>query len=77
MPPDSRIPGAGSRPPEPIPYGYAVRYALSRHLGGRKKCAGAPRCAQCARNNAPSSVGPRKVSRATEKAVDALSAAGG
>jgi hypothetical protein len=29
-------------------YGYAVRLATSRHLGGWKPCAGLPKCEHCA-----------------------------
>ncbi len=32
---------------DPVPYGYAVRLALSHHLGGRKPCEGLPKCAHC------------------------------
>lgn len=31
----------------PVPDGYAVRLALSHHLGGWKPCAGAPKCRHC------------------------------
>lgn len=47
---------------EPVPVGYAVRLALSHHLGGWKPCAGPPKCEQCVRNNAPSTTA-RKMSR--------------
>lgn len=32
---------------QPVPHGYAVRLALSHHLGGWKPCAGLPKCRHC------------------------------
>jgi hypothetical protein len=34
----------------PVPFGYAVRFATSHHLGGWKACVGLPKCQWCVRD---------------------------
>ena len=54
------------------PIGYAVRYALSHHLGGWAPCEGLPRCKHC-RDAERLRVKCREARQGTETAAQSVS----